>query len=96
MTNIDFSPRAEFQLAKALEYYFGVSEKVGQAFQTRLRQVLEFISRFPEASARLDRRHRYRSVRKHSYGVVYRMVVNRIVVVAIPHHSPMPRNWSKY
>jgi hypothetical protein len=54
---------------------------------------LDEIVRDPERFARIDERHRERLVKRFPFRVIYRILDNRIIVVAIAHAKRNPDYW---
>jgi len=96
MSNVILTAGAEIEYEDALRWYAGISHPIALRFEKAFNELLDFVGRFPEASGLCDQLHRYRSVKKFSYGIVYRIESRNVVVLGVPHHSQMPRNWSKY
>lgn len=93
MAKVIFTPNAKANYRIALDYYVDAGTRVAKGFDAELFKTLDFISNLPEASSLVDDRHRYRSLKRYSYGVVYLYDGSDVIVIAIPHHRQLPGDW---
>jgi toxin ParE1/3/4 len=84
---------AEAEYEVALRWYLERSTRAAEGFEAAVDRAMEFIATFSEASPRCDDRHRYHSLRRYPYGLVYRLDGDQVRVVAITHDRQLPGFW---
>ena len=80
--------------AEAIAWYAERSVRALDGFDTELDRVMKDIASDPERFPRCDTRHRFATLRRYPYRVVYRDDRRPVVVVAIPHHSRGLTYWT--
>jgi plasmid stabilization system protein ParE len=90
MANISFLPAAEEDYQEALAWYEGRSARAAAGFEAAVEVALQRISDNPEASPLCDERHRFYVLRKYPYSVIYRLVGQDVLVVAVAHIRRAP------
>ncbi len=87
-----FSPAADREFVEAAAWY---EEKTGRGeeFIDRVQDVLDRIGRMPELHAMVYRDIRRARVQRFPYGVLYRVLADRVEVIAVFHSKRDPRNW---
>ena len=70
---VDFLAIAETELVKAVSYYNGLSEGLGDEFAIEVKHTITRILRFPEAWASLSARTSRCCTKRFPYGVVYQV-----------------------
>ncbi len=93
MAEVTLHPAAEAEYEVALGWYLERSARAAAGFEDAVDRVIEFIETFPEASPLCDDRHRYHSLRRYPYGIVYRIDGDKVRVVAITHDRQLPGFW---
>jgi plasmid stabilization system protein ParE len=93
VAEISIHAAAEAESEPALAWYLARSPQAAAGFESAFEGALALIEQFPEAQPLCDDRHRYCSLRRYPYGVVYRVDGDRVRVVAVPHARQLPRNW---
>ena len=93
MAEVILHPAAEAEYEAALRWYLERSARAAAGFEAAVDRAVEFIATFPEASPPCDERHRYHSLRRYPYGLVYRVDGNMVRVVAITHDRQLPGFW---
>ena len=86
---------AEWDYESAFAWYWKRSRRAAVGLEKAFELAIAFIGLHPEASALCDERHRYRSLKRYPYGIVYRMIGDAIRVVAVPHDKQLPGFWIK-
>lgn len=86
-------PEAEQDLAAAQAWYEGQRAGLGQAFLARVDQMLAKIQLMPELYAELYRGVRGGKLKRFPYVVYYRVLSDRIEVLAVLHGSRDPAVW---
>jgi plasmid stabilization system protein ParE len=95
MAKVVLTAGAEIEYEAALRWYADIGLKVALRFQKAFQELLDFVGRFPEASGLCDQIYRYRSLKKFSCGIVYRIESGNVVVGGVPHHSNLPKDWTR-
>jgi plasmid stabilization system protein ParE len=90
---IRFSPVADRELAEAVAWYEGKRAGLGGAFVDRVEEALERVARMPELHAPVYRDLRRARLHQFPFSVVYRVLAERIEVVAVAHDRQDPRRW---
>ena len=93
MADVSIHPAAEAEYEAALSWYLERSARAASGFDAALDRAIEFIASLPEASPLCDDRHRYHSLRRYPYGLVYRVDGDQVRVVAITHDRQLPGFW---
>jgi toxin ParE1/3/4 len=93
VAEVSLHPAAEAEYESALRWYLERSERAAAGLEAALDRAIEFIATFPEASPLCDDRHRYHSLRRYPYGLVYRIDGNEVRVVAVTHDRQLPGFW---
>lgn len=92
---VGFRPEALDDVLLAREWYERQSPDLGQAFATRVEQLLDRIAATPELYAATFRNVRPAKLRRFPYVVYYRFLADRVEVLAVLHGSRDPRAWKK-
>ena len=92
---IHFHPDVEKEIKAAVDWYDGLSQRLGSDFLRDLEQSLERIIKFPEAWAFFSATTRRCRLQKFPYGIVYRLVTNHIQVIAVMHLHRKPDYWAE-
>lgn len=66
---------------------------LGEQFVARIQEVLDRIGQMPELHAVVYRDIRRARVQRFPYGVYYRILADRIEVIAVSHNKRDPRSW---
>lgn len=93
MFPIDLLPGSHKDFDESFDWYADNSSDVAIRFANAINEALAEISRDPERFARIDERHRERLVKKFPFRIIYRITLNRVVVVAIAHAKRNPSYW---
>ena len=93
MAEVSLHAAAEAEYEAALGWYLDRSVRAAAGFEAAIDRAIEFIASFPEASPLCDDQHRYHSLRRYPYGIVYRIVGNEVRVVAVTHDRQLPGFW---
>jgi plasmid stabilization system protein ParE len=88
-------PKAERDIQAAYDWYESQQSGLGERWLSLLRDKLEFIRRFPDASPVLYRGIRRAVVSRFPYLVFYVVRPTRIVVLAVLHGSRSPEAWPR-
>lgn len=93
MLPIEYHPEARLELIGALEWYSARSLESAQKFNQQIERAQEAIQRAPNSWAKyLFGTHRY-LLKRFAYVMVYRVLGDRIQIVAIAHGRRKPGYW---
>ena len=86
-------PRADTDMNEARDWYEGQRFGLGEKFVDRVLETFEIVKRSPLASRVRAKGIRRLPVKGFPYSVFYRIIKNRIAVVAIYHDKRDPKGW---
>ena len=90
---IEFLPPARAELTDAISYYNTQSEGLGYEFAAEIKRTLGRIAQYPDAWFKLSKRTRRCRTNRFSYGVIYQIREDTLLIVAIMHLSREPESW---
>jgi plasmid stabilization system protein ParE len=94
MANYYFHPAALADYQQALAWYSGRSRQAARGFETAVDVALQKISASPETWPLLDDRHRFYTLRRYPYNIVFRIdAAGDVEIVAIVHAGRSPTFW---
>jgi plasmid stabilization system protein ParE len=93
MLPIDFLPGSHEDFAQSFNWYASKSLGAAERFMIAINSALTEIASEPERFAKIDSRHRERLVRKFPFRIVYRILDNSILIVAVAHAKRRPDYW---
>lgn len=88
-----FLPPAVSELQEAIDYYNHQQEGLGTEFRDEVYRTVGRILEYPNAWARLSRRTRRCRTHCFPYGLVYGMVGDMVLILAVAHLSREPMYW---
>ena len=89
-----FKPRAEAELASALDHYFEISDDLGFSFQHEVERALAVITEHPEAFQVVEGSMRRIGLHRFPHGLYYKLALSHLLVVlAVIHPRQHPRTW---
>jgi len=91
---VDLHRRATAEMIEAARVYEQRREGLGFRFIRVVEEVCDKIGQLPAMGAPLGRRDRKRRVPRFPYDVVYSIMEERILVLAIKHHRRRPGYWT--
>jgi len=91
--SIHVHPDVEQEIEEAVDWYDGLSQRLGSDFLRDLEQSLERIIKYLEAWALFSGTTRRCRLQKFPYGIVYRLTPNGIQVIAVMHLHRKPDYW---
>ena len=92
---IEIHPAAVAEGRNAFRWYQRRSVQAGNRFQAVLEAALEEIAKFPERWPTYLHGTRFRLLRRFPYIIVYRLLGNRVQIVAIAHGRQKPGYWKR-
>lgn len=84
---------AELELNAAMRGYRDKGEDIGERFLVELRIASNRIVETPHAWHPLGNGLRRIRLNRFPYGLIYAVLDNEILIVAVHHHSRRPRRW---
>ena len=93
MGPVSFHPLAAAEYAHAYLWYQARSRLAAERFEQAVATAVRYVAMHPEAPPLCDERHRFCKTRRYPYGLVYRVTVAGIRVVAVAHHRQLPGFW---
>lgn len=90
----EFHPEAKRELFDAVAYYDDIDLALGNRFIQEIEQTLDQIEQFPQAWASLSANSRRCRLTSFPYGVVYQIVPQGIMILAVMHLQRKPDYWS--
>lgn len=89
----EFLDIAQIELDESFEYYELQQSKLGYRFVYEVRNSIERISYFPVAWQQITKNTRRCLVKNFPYGVIYQILENKILIVAIANLHRKPDYW---
>lgn len=84
---------ARDDIREARTWYEGQREGLGEEFLAAVEEALERLRQTPEMHQVIYRDVRRRMVQRFPYGIYYRVLVDRVVVIAVVHGRRDPKTW---
>jgi toxin ParE2 len=85
VANVLILPVAQSDYQQALAWYQARSPQAAANFETAVEVALRRIADTPELWARCDDRHRFYTLRRYPYSIIYRVEAGSVLVVAFAH-----------
>ena len=95
MKLIGFHPDADVEVTEAVRYYEMHKLGLGSDLLGEVERALHQILTNPEASQRIGKRVRRKSLWRFPYSLVYAVYPDRIRIVAFAHQKRRPLYWRK-
>ena len=95
MKLIGFHPDADAEVTEAAQYYEVRESGLGSDLLVEVERALDQILTNPEASQRIGRRVRRKSLWRFPYNLVYAVYPDRIRILACAHQKRRPFYWRK-
>jgi plasmid stabilization system protein ParE len=94
LAEVTIHAAAELEYATAFGWYVARSERAAIRFEAAFEEALDQIAQLPEAQPLRDQQHRYCSLKRYPYVIVYRVTEERVQVVAVAHGRQLPSDWA--
>jgi plasmid stabilization system protein ParE len=91
---VQFHPLAERELNDAARFYEGQAPDLGARFLNEIDRLLKLLATYPELGHPRTRPIRTVRARRFPYSLVYQVVGDRLVVLAVAHQRRQPRYWT--
>ena len=95
MKVIGFHPDADAEITDAARYYEVRMSALGLTFLTEVERALDQILMNPDASQKIGKRLRRKSLWRFPYNLVYTVSPDRIRILACAHQKRRPFYWRK-
>jgi toxin ParE2 len=92
---VRFVEAAEAELDEASSFYEQSEAGLRERFLAEAEQAVRSLAADPLRSPKLGRRHRRRLLEDFPYGIIYRVGLDEVVVVAVIHLSRKPGYWRR-
>ena len=90
---VEFIEQALKELDDAVDYYNCQVPVLGQIFFDEVLQIIDLITKFPEAWPANTSHTRKSSLKKFPYSLIYSIEKNVIYILAVAHHHREPEYW---
>lgn len=88
-----FHPSAETEINEATDYYEQCKAGLGSEFVKEIYSTIQRIILFPEAWTQISRNTRRCLTNRFPYGVIYQILEDRIMIIAIMQMNRKPEYW---
>lgn len=95
MSAWEFHPAAEQEVVEAAEWYEHARDRLGDGFMDAVIEAADRAAAFPERGSSHRAGTRRIVLDRFPYDVVYMVRPQRVVIVAVAHHSRRPGYWRK-
>jgi plasmid stabilization system protein ParE len=95
MLPVDYLPGARRDFDESFDWYAERSKQAALRFVNAVDAALTVIAANPQRFAEIDNVHRECTVRRFPFRIIYRVVENRIIIVAIAHAKRRPGFWKQ-
>ena len=93
MPNVEFHPAARTELTGATDWYLARSTTASAEFVREIEHAIERIAESPERYPVTRKGQRRFVLLKFPFDLVYRILEDRIEIIAVAHHSRRPGYW---
>ena len=91
--DVVFLAPAQAELAEAVVYYNAQREGLGEEFAEEVQHTIARIIEYPEAWSLLSRRTRRCPTKRFPYGVIYQVLDDTLLIIAVMHLHRAPHAW---
>jgi len=92
--NYTFHPHAEKELEEIETHYDSILGELGDRFRDDIRMTIARILKFPEGWQPLSPMVRRCRLTSFPYGIIYRVKLREIRLLAVMHHRREPNYWT--
>ena len=93
MTTFRYLTPAKGELRNAAHYYRERSRRVAASFMVEIQKAVDQILEFPESAPLIRGQVRGKVVARFPYTLMYRVVDEAVVILAVAHHRQRPEFW---
>ncbi len=91
--NVSVHEEATEELGNAAKWYDEHLSGLGKDFTDEVEKVMEFVCSFPEAAPKTRGGARKRILHRFPYNIIYRIMPDKIRILAIAHQKRRPFYW---
>ncbi len=95
MMKYSFHSDAEQELRDAMDYYETCSPGLGMEFADEIYSTVQRIIYFPKAWSQFSKNTRRCLTQRFPYGVIYHIMTDEVVIIAIMQLNRVPGYWKK-
>lgn len=95
MIEVVFLPEAEEEMLKAVFYYQAQAPGLGTRFLSEVKRAVKSITEFPNTWPILEDDLRRKLVKRFPYGILYRIEIQAIVIIAVAPLRRKPGYWKE-
>jgi plasmid stabilization system protein ParE len=93
--NYSFHPEARLEFLEAIAYYEDCSDGLGMEFLREVFASIRRIVEFPLAWSALSENSRRCLTKRFPFGIIYQILDDEILIVAVTHLNREPRYWER-
>ncbi len=93
MLEVHFHPEARDDYREALTWYRDRSPRAAERFEGELERVVGLVSTRPTVFPAYDEEHRFATLNRFPYSLVYEVHADRIFVIAVAHSRRSAGYW---
>lgn len=90
-----FHPEAKIEFFEAINYFEECSQGLGLDFSREIFSAIQRIIRFPTAWSEFSENTRRGLAKRFPYGLIYRIVEDEIIIIAVMQLNRHPDYWKK-
>ena len=88
-----FHPQARYELNQAIDYYEACKKGLGKVFAKDVYDGIQRIIEFPDAWTSLSKHTRRCLTHRFPFGIIYQVLANKILIVAVAQLNRKPNYW---
>ena len=93
MIDVTFLPAANQDFHEAYNWYHTASPRAAAGFEAAVEVALSSLAASPLRWPSYDERHRFYVLRRYPFKLVYRVIDDRVLIVAVAHLKRSPKYW---
>ena len=94
MASVVVCSLAEIDYVESLCWYAERSAEAANAFEAEFDRAIRAIAADPERFPNCDERHRFCLLQRFPFRIIYRTILDKVIVIAVAHSSRSPDYWS--
>ncbi len=95
MVTVEYLPAARRDFDESFDWYVKQSLQAAVRFAIAVDAAIIAISSDPERFPRVDKKHRGCPIRGFPFRIIYRVIENRLLIVAVAHAKRRPGYWRR-
>jgi plasmid stabilization system protein ParE len=93
VAEVRFHPEAQAEYQAALAWYHARSQQAADRFEAEVERVLGSVAANPAMFPLYDDEHRFATLRRFPFSVVYQVLPDGVCVIALAHSRRRPGYW---